>query len=71
MSRESQRRDMGETSDERYSKWLDLIETEGLNLTPWEEDFIESIRNRFDRGWRTLSDKQADILERIYAEKTP
>lgn len=54
-----------------YAQWLDAIEADGLNLTKWEEDFIASIRDRFDRGWTTLSERQAEILERIYAEKTP
>ena len=38
-----------------------------LNLTNWEEDFIESIRDQFDeRG--SLSERQAEILEKIYSE---
>lgn len=51
--------------------WLETVETEGLNLTKWEEDFCQSIRERFDEGRFHLSEKQADILERIYADKTP
>ena len=39
------------------------------DLTKWEDDFVSSLNNQFDtRG--TLSDKQFEILERIYAEKT-
>jgi hypothetical protein len=38
-------------------------------LTKWEQDFIISISDQFDqRG--SLSDKQFEILEKIYAEKT-
>ena len=38
-------------------------------LTNWEADFLVSIGNQFqERG--TLTDKQFDVLERIYAEKT-
>ncbi len=39
-------------------------------LTPWETSFMESITDQFDRSGR-LSDRQVEILERIYAEKTP
>lgn len=51
--------------------WVETIETEGINLTKWEEDFVQSIRERFDQGRFHLSERQAEILERIYAEKTP
>ena len=51
--------------------WVETITTEGLNLTKWEEDFVMSIRERFEEGRWHLTEKQAEILERIYAEKTP
>lgn len=51
--------------------WLDTIEAEGRDLSKWEEDFCQSIRERFDAGRFNLSEKQAEILERIYVEKTP
>lgn len=38
-------------------------------LTQWEKNFHESVSDQFSRG-RTLSEKQFEILERIYAEKT-
>jgi hypothetical protein len=59
------------TEDPRFEQWLAAIETEGLNLTSWEEGFISDLRDRFDRGWCTLTKKQAKTLERIYSEKTP
>lgn len=38
-------------------------------LTEWEDNFVSSIRQQFEsRG--DLSQKQFEILERIYAEKT-
>jgi hypothetical protein len=38
-------------------------------LNTWENNFLISIKDQFDnRG--TLSPKQFEILERIYAEKT-
>ncbi len=50
--------------------WLGRIETEGRNLTKWELDFVESIKDQF-RERHCISDRQEEILERIYAEKTP
>lgn len=49
---------------------LETIERGGVNLTAWEEGFIESIRDQLTAG-RELSEKQAEILERIYAKRTP
>ena len=50
--------------------WIATISEEGRGLTKWEEDFMESIVEQFEvRNW--ISDKQEEILERIYAEKTP
>ena len=46
--------------------WLDVISTEGRNLTKWEEDFIEQMMDA-----KYISEKQAEIIERIYVEKTP
>lgn len=51
-------------------QWFETIEEEGYGLTKWEESFIESVRDQFDRT-NSLSDKQEDILERIYSERTP
>jgi hypothetical protein len=52
-----------------YEKWLSAIEKDGVNLSTWEEEFVSSVRAQFDkRGF--LSDKQAEIIERIYAERT-
>lgn len=49
--------------------WLSTVQLESRRLTPWEEDFIESIAEQWDtKMW--ISDKQEEILERIYAEKT-
>lgn len=56
-------------SSETIKAWLDKVNTEGHDLSPWESGFMESITAQFDeRG--SLSDRQEDILERIYAEKT-
>lgn len=38
-------------------------------LTKWEQGFCEDISEKLDCGY-SLSDRQAEILERIYEEKT-
>lgn len=49
--------------------FLEELKTPYRPLTSWEENFIISIEDQFsNRGF--LTDKQFDILERIYAEKT-
>ena len=50
--------------------WLTTIKDEGRNLTKWEEDFVDNIMDQWSQR-RFISDKQEDILERIYAERTP
>lgn len=45
------------------------LESPNKELTKWEEDFISSITDQFERK-NSLSDKQFEILEKIYAEKT-
>lgn len=48
---------------------LDALETLNRELTKWEEDFVASVSEQFaQRG--SISERQAEILERIYAEKT-
>ncbi len=37
-------------------------------LTRWEEEFVESVELYFQR-YQTLSDRQEEILERIFKEK--
>jgi hypothetical protein len=50
--------------------WITTVNEEGRNLTKWELDFMDSISEQFaTKQW--LSDKQEEILERIYSEKTP
>lgn len=48
---------------------LEALETPSKDLTKWEENFIGSIQEQFTaRG--TLSDRQVEILDRIYTEHT-
>ena len=49
--------------------WVDTIQEEGRRLTSWEEEFVDSIAERLANR-RSLSERQMEILERIYAEKT-
>lgn len=56
-------------SKEVIREWIKLVNDEGHDLTKWEEDFMESITEQFDeRG--SISDREEEILERIYSEKT-
>lgn len=50
--------------------WLDRIEQDGRGLSKWEEDFVESVAEQFINTG-SISDRQEQILECIYAEKTP
>jgi len=51
------------------ARMLEMLESPSKELTKWEENFLGSVRDQFtSRG--TLSDRQFEILDRIYAEKT-
>lgn len=55
---------------ETIRHWIETINKEGKNLSSWEEEFMESLTEKFEnRGW--ISEKQEEVLERIYSEKTP
>jgi hypothetical protein len=55
---------------EVYKSWVDTILDEASdNLTNWEEIFLDDLNIRLGHG-NNLTEKQAEILERIYAEKT-
>ena len=57
-------------SIEIYKSWANSIIDEAQdNLSEWEFNFIDSIKRQLDYS-KQLSQKQADILEKIYAEKT-
>ena len=49
--------------------WLEACEENIDRLSVWEMGFIENIRKTLDK-YGKLSEKQADTLERIYAEKS-
>lgn len=48
---------------------LDCLRSPNRELTQWEDTFVASLREQFEESER-LSERQVEILERIYAEKT-
>ena len=53
------------------AEWIRIVNEEAHKpLTDWEQSFMESVTDQFDRTGR-ISERQLEILERIYAEKTP
>lgn len=55
---------------ELIQHWINEINEHGVNLSKWEKDFMESISEQFEK-YKTISDKQEEIVERIYTDKTP
>jgi hypothetical protein len=53
---------------EHISHMLGALETPTKGLTNWEQSFIESLTDQWDRSGH-LSDRQVEILEKIYDEK--
>src|SRR5688572_16205645 len=57
-------------SFEVLQSWVDAILTEASDeLNEWEMNFVTDMQAKVLSGW-TLTPKQEDTLERIYAEKT-
>jgi len=52
-----------------HMSWIDKCMEERHKLNDWERKFIIDIRLQL-RSKGSLSDKQVQILERIYADKT-
>lgn len=50
--------------------WIDSINNDGINLSKWEKDFMEFITEQFELR-NSISDKQEEIVERIYTDKVP
>lgn len=58
------------TDEKTLRYWIDTIVNEASDkLSDWETNFIESIDAQL-RLKGSLSPRQIEILERIYAEKT-
>jgi hypothetical protein len=57
-------------SREVYASWVNALRDESSErLTSWESDFLDSIEGRL-AFHKDLTQRQAEILERIYTEKT-
>jgi len=57
---------MQKTRNELCLKMIEIIDKEGENLTKWEINFVADI---IDRKQKWFSEKQYDLIERIYEEK--
>jgi hypothetical protein len=55
----------------KVAEWIDRCLTQNHKpLSEWEQRFLESVSDQlYHHG--SLSEKQIEIIERIYAEKTP
>lgn len=63
------RMDRTPKTPEMIEHFLKELQMPAKTLTNWELQFLESISNQFDeRG--SLTDRQFEILEKIYAEKS-
>ena len=51
-------------------QWIERINEEGRGLSQWEQQFMESITDQAGVSG-SVSEKQQEILERIYVNKTP
>lgn len=56
-------------NEELIDHMFDKLTNPYKELTEWEEEFVLSVRGQWERK-KSLSQRQIDILERIYAEKT-
>jgi len=54
---------------ESIEDMLSKLDTPRKELTKWEEDFISSVTEQF-KIRNSLSERQIEILERIYTEKS-
>jgi hypothetical protein len=54
---------------ETLEYWITTIQEEGKRVTKWESDFVASLADQLEENGR-LSERQIDILEKIYANRT-
>ncbi len=50
---------------EEYETLIQDCEDRDRKLTPWERDFLESIKERIE-GWTPLTENQVDKLNEIW-----
>ena len=53
-----------------HEQWLEALLEDGVNLTAWETDFLDSLLEWMGKG-RDLTEKQAAVLEDIYTKRVP
>ena len=58
-----------ERNPEIHKQWVQRCLEDGKGITAWENDFLVSIEGQLEKG-KELSEKQIDVLERIYTDKT-
>lgn len=59
---------LSQREQDRISRLITEVSAGGTRLTKWEEEFIYDLELQFkEKRW--VSEKQADILERIHTEK--
>jgi hypothetical protein len=56
-------------SPELVAKWIKQTLEDGRGVTAWENDFLVSVGEQLERKG-TISEKQEEIVERIYSERT-
>ena len=57
------------TGTDEIRNYLKLVTEHGRGLTPWETEFVASLTEQFnERAW--ITDKQREILDRIYKDRT-
>lgn len=51
-----------------HQEWIERCELSD-RLTEWESEFVSSVKRALER-YGSLTPRQAEVLERIYADKT-
>ena len=71
MERKVERCSLRKPTMRQVADWIDCCLNEHHKpLSAWEQSFLESVSDQLDRVGN-LSEKQVEIIERIFAEKTP
>jgi hypothetical protein len=58
------------TNRDTLLEWVKAVIEDGVGLSPWEDSFANDIEERLLNGYG-LSEKQEEILKRLYDNKTP
>jgi hypothetical protein len=54
---------------EAIQRMLEALKTPVKELSKWEENFLESVAEQFETR-HSLSERQYEILDNLYSEKT-